>query len=344
MVAEPGRPRSTRRCRRADGAPPEKIPGNRPRGRVRCATVTDYPPPPPPPPPPGGPEPVPPTMAPQGAPGSASWQGVQPVVTPPPSGVPTGPPPGGPPPPAGPPPSGGNTGKIVAIVVVAVLILGVGGFLLLGGDDDEVASDREIVDRDDGDDAGDETTTTEAEGDETTTTEAEGDVTTTTGAGPTTTAAPGAADVQTVADDSGVLTVQVPAEWTDVDGRPGANGDPNIQASTDLVALRTTFDVPGVTYSLLAGNPDLDAFISQLTEQSGVAAVCTPGERTDYSDPVFTGRRQVFENCGGVGATFIQYAATSTDGRSIELGLQLTAADDPAIITLIESTFTLAEG
>jgi hypothetical protein len=285
-------------------------------------------------------------MAPQGAPGSASWQGVQPVVTPPPSGAPAGPPPGAPLPPAGPPPGGGNTGKIIAIVVVVLLILGVGGFLLLGGDDDEVASDREIVDRDDEDDDedDDETTTTEADDDETTTTEADEDETTTTGAETTTTAVPGDPDVQTVVDDSGVLTVQVPADWTDVDGRPGANGDPNIQASTDLAALRRTFDVPGVTYSLLPSTPDLDAFISQLSEQSGVAAACTPGERTDYADPVFTGRRQVFENCGGVGTTFIQYAATSADGRSIELGLQLTAADDPAIITLIESTFTLAPG
>lgn len=100
-----------------------------------------------------------------------------------------------------------------------------------------------------------------------------------------------------------------------------------------------------MTYSLLVGNPDPDTVISQIAAGYGADVTCTPAPATDYVDPVFSGRRQAFVDCGGPGGDmFIQYALTSTDGHSVEFGIQLTTADDPSIIELIESTITLGPG
>jgi serine protease Do len=212
-------------------------------------------------------------------------------------------------------------------VVVLLLLLGVGGFFLFSGDDD-VADDVE------------ETTTTEEE--ETTTTE--GEETTTTGEN-----GGGEQEFVAIADDTGVLVVEVPVEWTDVDGAPigGDVNRPNVQASTDVQAFRSGFDVPGMSFSRV-GFVDPDAGLDLLggfTDPSPTSfdQVCTPGERNDYSDPVFEGRIQFFEDCLGIGTLYVQVVANPIGSQdfSVEINFQLTVNDDPAIGDHILATFNV---
>ena len=133
----------------------------------------------------------------------------------------------------------GNGPKILigALVVLALLA---GAFFFLGGDDDggEEGSDTTFQrdeDDDDPDDDDDETTTTE-----------EGDTTTTEAGGTT-------VDVGfvTLVDETGRLTVDVPADWTDVSLAPD-EGLPRILAATDANAFETGFSEPGLDLRLLS--------------------------------------------------------------------------------------------
>ena len=302
--------------------------GNRAVAAVRSCDVTDAPPPPPSDP-----------NAPDR--GEATWQGVGPAVEPlspsdapptpeppPPPGAPLPPPPPGTTPPA--PPTGGpakgGKGKTLAIVAVVVLVGALAAFFLTkGGSDDNVAADST-------------TTTTEQADDETTTTS--GDETTTTTAPPDANNPLGGITFVQVADDTGAITVEVPDSWVQVDGRPLNDGSPNVQASPDLNALRTSFDVSGVSFTLLAQPVDPDAGIDFITSNNGVAASCQAGERSDYSDGVFTGKFQEFSNCGGTGTSFVQIVASRADtGQGVEVSVQLVAADPIEIALHIAETF-----
>jgi hypothetical protein len=204
-----------------------------------------------------------------------------------------------------------------------VLLIGALAFFLFRGGDEE---------------AGDDTTTTEEEEEETTTTE--GEETTTTEDG-----GDGEVQFQQIIDDTETLVVEVPEDWTDVDGRPIAEEGsteqlPNIQASTNLESFRRTFEAPGLSYSQIgfAANPDatLDFFINS----TGVAQFCSDGGRNNYDDGVFTGRIQRFDACDGIDTSVVLLvAAPASQEFSVELNMQLTAADPPEIVDHILATF-----
>ena len=278
--------------------------------------------------------PVPPTQPtpPAPPPGSATWQGVQPVVERPTEAIPPVPPPG--PPPAPPLPGGGGgsggggNGKVIAIVLVVVAILGIGGFLLLsGGDDDDgedVAAERDNDDDEDEDDD-EETTTTEADEEETTTTTEADDVTTTSAVDDTEAPDGGELTFAQITDDSGQLVVEVPDTWTDVDGSSLGDGAPNVQASPDLAAFRQ-LGASGISFTLLnQQNADPDTTLDFLL--AGQVDGCEEQPRQDYTDGVFTGRLQQLDNCGGQGVTLITIVASNAAGQSVEVSTVIVPPD-----------------
>ena len=264
--------------------------------------------------------------------GASTWTGVTPIVERPEPELAPPPPPvagDGPPPVVAPAGGGGTKGKgpLIAVLVLVLAALGVGGFVLLGGsdDDDEVAAD-------------DTTTTTEDDDGTTTTTEEVDDTTTTTAsvddplAGITFTE---------LVDSTGNLQVQVPDDWTDVSLDPLTDeGKPTIQASTDLEAFRTGFDVPGMSFSLIFEPPaDFDGAIDFLAALVNLDEACTATGKEDYSDGVFTGRFEVFEDCGGVDTTIVQIVASREDGLTIEVSVQLRPEDPIEIVRHVAETF-----
>ena len=148
-------------------------------------------------------------------------------------------------------------------------------------------------------------------------------------------------------DDTGVLTVFVPATWTDVDTAPGTTAEgavqPWISASPDLELLQTTFDVPGVSYTALPFTADLEA----LMDDYGLPGGCAELEVSPYADGVFTGLFQVGSECGEAGtASWVTVLANPADEAFTALVQTqgATPADDEAITTILQTFNYTASG
>lgn len=146
----------------------------------------------------------------------------------------------------------------------------------------------------------------------------------------------------TVTDDSGTLSVQVPAEWADVDGRPITIGDqpyPNVEAAPDRDAFRSSWSEPGLSLSAVgpaAGSPD-----ELLAALAGSAsAECTDAGDREYSDGLYTGRMHILTDCGGTGAATVLIAAQPDGGEFTALVLvQILSEADAAVVDQIIATF-----
>lgn len=277
--------------------------------------------------------------------GASTWTGVQPVVErpteatsppPPPTGAAgvTTPGAGGPPPPMAPEStSRRGKGPIIAIAVLVIAALAGGAFFLLSGgdddDDDVAADDTETTVEDEEDEEEDETTTTEAEDEdeETTTTAPEDDPL-------------AGIDFVPLTDATGQLIVEVPSDWTDTSLALEGASFASIQASTDLAAFRTAFVVPGMSFSLLNQPPaNFDQVLDFLAASANIPANCTTTGKDDYTDGVFTGRLEVWENCAEIGTTIVMIVAARDDGRTIEISTQLPEGEPLEIALHIAQTF-----
>src|SRR5690606_22457581 len=71
-----------------------------------------------------------------------------------------------------------------------------------------------------------------------------------------------------VEDDSGVISVEVPDSWSDLDGTPFILDDgteaPSIAASPDLLGFGETYDVPGVIVAGISGDFDYSAELAAM--------------------------------------------------------------------------------
>jgi serine protease Do len=150
----------------------------------------------------------------------------------------------------------------------------------------------------------------------------------------------------TVQDATGQLSVDVPEDWTDVDGRPFAVAEtggeiPNLQAATDLAAFRSNIAVSGLSYSLIDRAQDVDTTLDFLVHQVGYDVICTDAGRFEYGDGEFAGRLQRLENCGNTGTVAIFVVANPTDGSdfSIEINYQLSADERPEVAERMRSSF-----
>lgn len=246
--------------------------------------------------------------------------------------------------------------RSVALTFVVVLLLGAGLAACGGGDDDESA---------------DATTTTEAP--ETTTTTAEvfdpGDEDTDELDSPegddqraaiddfmsgiqSETNAEAADESYTftsISDDTGQLTVEAPAEWSEVDGAINSNFTPpipDVRASTDLEAYNSTYSVPGFQFTATAnsttGDPGLvmDEFAIRTGQD------CDRLDRQGYADPLYTGVSQVFTNCGGdPNASFVWTVVEPidiSDGEYIAVvGVQILDDADIEALGRILDTFVV---
>lgn len=266
----------------------------------------------------------------------------EPTIPPPPppaatpiQAVPTVPPP---PAPAGAVEEEAGKGKgpkvLVALLLLVVLVIG--ALVVFGGDDggggDDTAAepddpDDEPDDPDDGSDDPDATTTAP---DETSTTAA------------TDTSAANDAFVSLV-DDTGRITVEVPADWTDVELAPD-EGTPRILAAPDAAAFETGFEVPGLDLRLIESPPlpeQFDATLDTVAEAIGLPGFCTSQGKDDYAEGAFSGRREVWADCAEIGTQMVLTFARQDDGQTVFIGVQLTAADDPGIADRVAASVSI---
>jgi serine protease Do len=148
-----------------------------------------------------------------------------------------------------------------------------------------------------------------------------------------------------VSDDSAALTVEVPVEWSDVDGAPLTLDDgtelANISAAPDLGAFAESWSAPGLSFTATDQAMTPDEMLDQLLSDAGSA--CEDAGRDEYDDGLYSGKVQYYSNCDGIGAATIGIAASPAEGGFTAFVIvQLASEDDIAVLDHIVQTFTVA--
>jgi serine protease Do len=153
------------------------------------------------------------------------------------------------------------------------------------------------------------------------------------------TEAPGASEettteYATVEDDTNAIALQVPADWSDVDGsawyRDDAEIGVSITASRSNEDFLNTYGTPGVFFGAsrslaetYAPGEMLDAFKGDL----GVDE-CTFESRKDYADPFYKGVYETYTACGGDENAKIVALAAMPEDESVILFLLVQVASE----------------
>ena len=150
---------------------------------------------------------------------------------------------------------------------------------------------------------------------------------------------------QTLVDDTGTITVDVPVEWADVDTAPFVLDDgssaPWIGASTSIADLYSgSYGVPGMFITSFPAMPfeDIAGSIAEFAPADGE---CGYDEGlTDYDDGAFVGQYELWGDCGGAGAAFVILIANANSGQgSVVVGVQLLTDADFEALNTIMATF-----
>lgn len=152
---------------------------------------------------------------------------------------------------------------------------------------------------------------------------------------------PSTAGFDTLTDDTGLITVDVPTTWSDRNTSAQTLDDgtevPSIGASPNLQEFSDTWTTPGVIVSAYPYTADVDGVLAQ-----SAFSDCTAGPARDYSDPVFTGKSQRFDNCAGTQSSIVVIVANpSTSSATIRIVFQLTGPDDQAVLDQVIGTFNV---
>ena len=103
------------------------------------------------------------------------------------------------------------------------------------------------------------------------------------------------------------MIVEVPVEWTDVDGTPWFDDEPFAPSITAAANVDRFWDIwtePGVFFGAsedLAELTDVAGLLDLVRDNLNLDAACDYVGRFDYSDPFYAGLYDQFEDCGGGG-------------------------------------------
>lgn len=147
-----------------------------------------------------------------------------------------------------------------------------------------------------------------------------------------------------ITDDSGAIAMEVPQEWSDVNGSAWVLEDEvvgvAICAASNLDDFHDTYSMPGVFFGasrVLAQTYDEASFLETLPDYS---EGCTYDGRYEYEDPLYTGLYDVYTDCGGVGSVLIDVVAVP-DHRAfiIWVEIQVATEEDLDALDRILDTF-----
>jgi serine protease Do len=157
------------------------------------------------------------------------------------------------------------------------------------------------------------------------------------------------ADYAIVSDDAELIQIEIPGEWGEIKGAPWVIDEEtvgaSVAASADLDGFYDNYTTPGVFFGasrLLAESYDEDTLLDANTFNDD----CTYEGREEYEDQLYTGKFEVYSNCGGEGGgTLIQVAAVP-EGRDFIILLQMVAvseADLEALDHMLQSFEVVGE-
>lgn len=143
-----------------------------------------------------------------------------------------------------------------------------------------------------------------------------------------------------VSDESGLLTLEVPESWGDVNGSANQAGNPALSAAPNLQGYLQTWDVPGVLFVAgedLAAQSD-DAVLDMFSSD----AACVSQGRTPYQDALYTGTLEFFANCGGTTTARALVVARPADRTfAAVIDMQLVSDADLAALDQVMRTFVV---
>jgi serine protease Do len=148
-------------------------------------------------------------------------------------------------------------------------------------------------------------------------------------------------DYQTLVDDTGAMTVDVPVEWFDVDTVPFDDGTPWISASTSLDTLYSgSFDVPGMI--MIGSAPIPPENIPAAIAEYAPGGCLVDDGLSDYDDGYFVGQYQLWADCGDAAAVEVVIAANANSGAgAVLIGVQIVTEADFDALDTIMGTFDL---
>lgn len=155
-----------------------------------------------------------------------------------------------------------------------------------------------------------------------------------------------AGELTIVTDDSERIRVEVPASWTEVDGRELTDDNDNVvynvRVSPDIAEFLSGWAVSGVDVSASSQALDdttVDGILDRWAEAPQRAG-CTleGGERQPYSDALYTGSFDYWSGCGGQSTDYVVIAAEANDGSHlIWVTIQLAEGDGWALEPIVGS-------
>jgi serine protease Do len=151
-----------------------------------------------------------------------------------------------------------------------------------------------------------------------------------------------------VFDDDGVLVMQVPTTWTDIDGRNWAMDDEiigsGIAAAPSLSAYYDTWTTPGAFFGASADLLD-ELEPSDLLNLSDFSDECTYGDTYDYENSVYAGAYDLWLDCGGTDTAFVVLEAyPAEEDFVVYVQIQIVTDADVEALDVILATFDVVSG
>ncbi len=153
-----------------------------------------------------------------------------------------------------------------------------------------------------------------------------------------------------ITDDTESMQVEVPVEWSDIDGAPYTDEEgraiTDVRAASDLAGFQETWGTPGMIFSASsdwAETTDEEALLDLYLES--LQSQCVYDGRYPYEDPAYTGFYDRFFECGDTLATYIVVAARPPEGNFLIL-VQVQANEDrdfDALDRILASFFVSGE-
>jgi serine protease Do len=156
------------------------------------------------------------------------------------------------------------------------------------------------------------------------------------------------AEYSVITDETGAISVEVPLEWSDVDGAPyedeGGNFIVDVRAASSLTTFFDSWSTPGMIFSASsdwATSTSEEALLDEI--QSNFTEVCEFAGREVYEDPLYTGSYDTFVNCGDEAATYVVVAAHPVEANYlVRVQVQANADRDFEALDRILASFIVS--
>jgi serine protease Do len=153
---------------------------------------------------------------------------------------------------------------------------------------------------------------------------------------------PGYSGYTLATDNLGLLEMEIPQEWNDIDGSPwvsdGEEIGAAISAAPDLAGFNESYGTPGVFFG--ASNVLVAEYIpSSFLDVVGFSEDCALDGRYEYDYGYYVGYYDLYYDCGEPLSTIVNIAAMPEDGSFLVwvVGQLITDADVDAFSNIVDT-------